>query len=144
MEAPSSYLLKKSLTTPEGKEQAKKQLVDDPNKARLIYIAGALNAEAISYIINMHKMIKFAKEVREEGYAVFVPCLDFLEGLVDGGMTYDSFFNNGQVVLLRCDAVAVTPGWEASKGTKREIALAIENNIPVFFNTKDLNQFFNR
>jgi hypothetical protein len=99
-----------------------------------VYIAGKLNADAVGYIKNMHRMIKTAREVRNAGFSVYVPCNDFLEGLVDGKFDYEDYFNNSQPWLLAADAVFLTPGWGDSSGTKREVALATENNIPVFDN----------
>jgi len=111
-------------------------------KKQLVYIAGALNApDCIGYIANTHRMLVWAKKVRDEGYAVFTPGNDMLEGLVDGGYTYDMFFLNSQVILSRCDAVFLTPGWETSKGTKREIEFAESLGIPVF---DDINQLKSR
>ena len=49
-----------------------------------VYIAGKLNDDAVGYIKNMHRMINTAKSVRKLGCCVYVPCLDILEGLVDG------------------------------------------------------------
>lgn len=107
---------------------------------KLIYVAGALNSDAVGYIQNMHRMIKFARDVRRLGYSVYVPCNDFLEGLVDGHFDYEDYFDNSQPILLRCDAVALTPGWENSKGTQREIALAKEKGIPVFETIEELTK----
>ena len=97
-----------------------------------VYIAGKLNDMAVGYIKNCHKMIKVAKEVRNAGFSVYVPCVDFLEGLVDGNFEYEDFFNNSQPWLLSADAIFLVPGWGSSEGTKREIALARENDIPIF------------
>jgi len=99
-----------------------------------VYIAGKLNDMAVGYIKNCHKMIKTARLVRNEGFSVYVPCVDLLEGLVDGNFDYDDYFENSQPWLLSSDAVFLTPGWGESEGTKREIALATEHNIPVFEN----------
>lgn len=103
-----------------------------------IYIAGKLNDPACDYIKNVHHMIKTAKMVRDAGYAVYVPGIDMLEGLVDGNMEYDDYFNNSQEFLLVCDGVFVCSNWESSKGTKREIVLATIHNIPVFYSIDDL------
>ena len=103
-----------------------------------VYIAGKLNDSAVGYIKNMYKMIKTAKEVRDAGYSVYVPCIDFLEGLVDGNFDYKDYFENSQPWLLSADAVVLVPGWETSEGTKREIKLANENNIPVYYSVVDL------
>lgn len=103
-----------------------------------VYIAGKLNDMAVGYIKNCHKMIKVAKEVRNAGFSVYVPCVDFLEGLVDGNFEYEDFFNNSQPWLLSADAIFLVPGWGSSEGTKREIALARENDIPIFDNINSL------
>lgn len=107
---------------------------------QVIYCAGKLSDNACNYIKNMHKMIKQAKILRANGYSVYTPCLDILEGLVDGEFDYEDYFNNSQLFLLRCDAVYVCEGWETSRGTAKEIELATKNNIPVFFSLKELNQ----
>jgi len=107
-----------------------------------IYIAGKLNADAVGYIKNMYRMIKTAKLVRDNGYAVFVSCNDFLEGLVDGGFDYNDYFDNGSAWLLVSQAIFLTPGWESSEGTKREIELAKENNIPIFSEIDEMNSYF--
>lgn len=99
-----------------------------------VYIAGKLNDNAVGYIKNCHKMIKTAKAVRDAGFSVYVPCVDFLEGLVDGDFEYNDYFDNSQPWLLSSDAVFLTPGWGSSEGTKREIALATEHNIPMYDN----------
>ena len=99
-----------------------------------VYIAGKLNDSAVGYIKNCHKMIKTAKTVRDAGFSVYVPCIDFLEGLVDGDFDYNDYFDNSQPWLLSSDAVFLTPGWGSSEGTRREMALAELNNIPVFEN----------
>lgn len=105
---------------------------------KLVYVAGALNSDAVGYLKNVHRMIVHAKKLRDAGYAVYVPCNDLLEGIVSGNFSYSNFFDNSQVILLRSDAVSLTPGWEESKGTQREIALAKENGIPVFEVLDDL------
>jgi hypothetical protein len=60
------------------------------------YVAGKLNADAVGYIQNMHRMIRVARELRKLDIAVYVPCNDFLEGLVDGNFTYYDYFDNSQ------------------------------------------------
>jgi hypothetical protein len=77
-------------------------------------------------------MIETAILVKKTGYAVFVPCLDILLGIQSGEFEYEDYFQNSQPWLVCCDAVMLTPGWETSKGTAREIELAKSLNIPVF------------
>lgn len=109
-----------------------------------IYIAGALNSDSCGYIKNLHRMIVFAEKVRSMGAAVYVPGNDFLHGLVTGSHEYDDYFMNSMEWLLSCDAMALTPGWEQSKGTQREIELAKKNGIPVLYHSSEVKKFLNR
>jgi len=61
-------------------------------KEELIYVAGPLNASsAVQYIKNVAKMIRVAVALRKKGYYPYVPCLDFLIGLVAGNWEYEDF-----------------------------------------------------
>lgn len=103
-----------------------------------VYIAGALNSDAVGYVNNMHTMIRCAEQVRREGFAVYVPCLDILMGLCSGQYTYKDYFDNSQPFLLACDAVFVCQNSEFSKGTQDEIKTAKDVGIPVFDDVRDL------
>jgi len=107
----------------------------------LIYVAGALRGDVPTYISNCSRMIKYAESIRRSGVAVYIPCLDLLQGLVMGDMEFTDYFNNSFEVLKRCDGVYLVPGWENSEGTKREIALAESIGIPVFSDMIYLKQY---
>ena len=107
------------------------------------YVAGKLNADAVGYIQNMHRMIKTAKQLRNLGAAVYVPCNDFLEGLVDGDFSYKDYFENSQPWLLVSDLMYVCPGWETSEGTKKEIQFAKDNGIAIFYEFEKLQYQLN-
>jgi len=111
------------------------------HKAMKIYVAGKLNADAILYIMNLHRMIKTAESVRKLGCAVFVPGLDFLMGMMFGDWNYEDYFNNSQPWLAVADAVFVGADWQTSVGTKREIETAESLGIPIFYNLKLLEQW---
>lgn len=102
-----------------------------------VYIAGKLNDMACDYIKNAHRMIIWSEKVRKLGFAVYVPAIDFIQGMVFGNWDYTDYFDNSQAWLDASDAVFLTPGWETSMGTKREIERAKKQNIPVF---DDLNE----
>jgi len=106
----------------------------------LIYIAGALRADVPTYISNCSKMIKTAEKVRRQGYAVYIPCLDLIQGLVMSDLSFSDYFDNSAEVLTRCDAVFLCEGWESSKGTQHEIEIAGSLNIPVFESIDDLTR----
>jgi hypothetical protein len=102
-----------------------------------VYIAGKLNDDACGYIKNLYRMIIAGNKVRKLGFAVFIPGLDILQGLVAGDFGYMDYFDNSQAWLDASDAVFLTPGWETSLGTKEEIKRANAQGIPVF---SDLNE----
>jgi len=97
-----------------------------------VYIAGKLNDMACDYIKNIHRMIVWSEKVRKLGFAVYVPGIDLIQGIIFGNWEYEDYFDNSQPWLDVSDAVFLTPDWEASKGTAREIERAKEHNIPVF------------
>ena len=105
-----------------------------------VYIAGALNGMAVDYIKNIHRMIIWAEKVRALGYAVYIPCLDFLCGVVHGNWSYEQYFSMNQPWLEVSDAIFLVPGWERSIGTKKEIAMAAQRNIPVFESMIELDR----
>lgn len=112
----------------------------DYSKMKLVYIAGKLNDGALQYLRNVHDMIVENEEVKALGVATYVPAIDLLNGIVCGYDDYHDYFDNGQAVLCRCDAVYVCKykDYKTSKGTCAEIALAESLGIPVFYSLRDL------
>lgn len=108
---------------------------------RRAYIAGKLNDDACGYIKNVHRMIVWSEKVRKLGFAVFVPGIDFLQGVVLGDWNYLDYFNNSQPWLDVSDIVFVTPGWESSSGTKEEIERAMKQGIPICYTLKELEMY---
>ena len=108
---------------------------------RCVYVAGKLNAMAVDYIKNLHKMFKMADAIRREGFAVYVPGLDILLGILTGNFEYDDYFLNSQPWLAKADYMYVLPNSESSSGTQREIALAKEKRIPVFYTVTDMKEY---
>ena len=103
-----------------------------------IYIAGPLNDDAVGYIKNLHNMIQTAEAVRMLGCSVYVPGLDFMQGLVFGNWNYTDYFDNSQAWLEVSDAVFMIAGWAFSSGCKKEHKRALELGIPVCFSIDEL------
>ncbi len=99
----------------------------------IAYIAGALNDMSCAYLQNVRQMILWAEKIRELGYAVFIPGIDLLCGIACDDWNYDVCFNNSQPFLAKSDIVFVCPGYEKSKGTKRELATANNLSIPIYY-----------
>jgi hypothetical protein len=109
-----------------------------------VYVAGKLNDNAVGYIKNMHTMIATANKIQRLGFSVFIPCLDFLSGLVDGNFEYRDYFENNVPWLESSDCVFVCSNWHSSEGTKREIDHADVLEIPVFFDIDKLIEWKNK
>jgi len=107
-----------------------------------VYVAGALNAMAVEYLFNVHKMMTVAEEVKRQGYSIFVPAIDLLMGIKFGYADYHEYFDNNVPWLKASDAVLLVPGWFNSKGTIKEIEIALEKGIPVFTSIEGMNQYF--
>ena len=110
---------------------------------RRVYICGALSADAVEYIKNMHKMNAHADEVRRLGVSVFNPCMDIWMGIQCGDWNYEDYFNNSVEWIKVSDAMSVVPGYEKSSGVKRERKVAEQHKIPIFYTIKDLEVFIN-
>ena len=107
-----------------------------------VYIAGKLGDPAVHYIRNLHVMIKSSETIRQAGFAVFVPGLNFLQGVMFGYWTYEDYFDNDQPWLLSADAIYMCSNWRDGSGTWREKEIAEENGIPVFEHIDDLKEHF--
>jgi len=107
-----------------------------------VYVAGKLNAtDACEYLRNVHRTIVWAEKVRKLGFAILVPGIDLLQGIVFGNWQYNDYFDNSQPWLDVSDAVFLVPGWETSPGTKREIKRADRQSIPVFSDLTKLAKY---
>jgi hypothetical protein len=110
---------------------------------RRVYVAGKLSHDdAVGYLNNVHRMMETAEEANKAGYSTYVPAIDLLMGIKFGYKDYHQYFDNSQPWLMASDAVLLTPGWESSPGTKREMATARDLNIPIFETVDDMNKWF--
>lgn len=105
----------------------------DPHEKKIAYIAGALNDMSCDYIVNVRRMIVWGEKLNDLNFSVFVPGLDLLWGIATGNLDYNRAFNNSQPFLAKADIMFVCPGWENSKGTKREIETATSLDVPVYY-----------
>lgn len=103
-----------------------------------VYIAGKLNDVAPEYIKNVHNMMYWAEQVRKFGFAVYIPGIDLLMGLTFGNWEYEDYFDNSQAWLDVSDCMFVTPGWETSSGTIKEISRCNEKGIPVYYDIETM------
>jgi len=101
-----------------------------------IYVAGPLNApSAVIYIQNLHRMISVAIKIYKKGHIPFVPCLDFLMGLLAGNWEYDSYFNLNQPWLEQCEALFYMA---PSPGANRELETAKKLGLKIFLSLDEI------
>ena len=106
-----------------------------------VYVAGAYSADNVMGVLhNIGKGIKLSFQVFKAGYAPFCPWLDYHYVLedVDEELIVPDFYNYSIAFLIVCHAVLLVPGWENSKGTAAELAIADDLSIPVFDNLEEL------
>ena len=110
-----------------------------------IYVAGALSSKektdrnpskvVCDYIRNLSRMCRIAGSLRKAGHHPYVPGLDFLLGLTDGGFEEEDYRGIGMAFLEVCEAVLVT---SKSWGVEKEIEKAKELGIPVYYKMERL------
>ena len=107
-----------------------------------VYVAGAYSADNVMEVLdNIRKGNRLGLEVLMTGFAPFVPWLDnqlVLQLRGNEKVTIDDMYAYSLAWLEVSDVVLVVPGWEHSRGTRAEIARAIDLGLPVWYNIKDL------
>jgi len=114
-----------------------------------IYLAGPLTPRgfredcggnpAIEYLYNVRDMLRVAHRLIADGYAVFVPGMDFPLFLVNN-LTPKQIYAQGLAFLEVCDAVVVLPyDKEKSTGVLEELSKARELSIPIFNGYKEFH-----
>jgi len=110
-----------------------------------VYVAGAYSANNVLDVLhNIRKGIQLSATVFKAGYAPFSPWLDYHFVLEDDNreLTVSHFYDYSMEFLKVCDAVLLVPGWEDSNGTKKEIEMANQMEIPIFERLRDLEKHF--
>lgn len=103
-----------------------------------VYCAGSYSApDVISVLDNMRRGMQLGYEVITNGFAPFVPWFDYHFSLI-GPMELQEYLDYSMAWLEASDAVLLVPGWEESKGTKKEIDRARALGIPVFYSMDQL------
>lgn len=100
-----------------------------------IYVAGAYSADnVIDMLKNIGRGEHWSAEIFLRGFAPFCPWHDkqFVTDNYNYDFTVDQFYEYSLAWLMVSDAVFLVPGWENSKGTQKEIEIAVKNGIPVF------------
>ncbi|KKR09709.1 MAG: hypothetical protein UT37_C0012G0013 [Parcubacteria group bacterium GW2011_GWA2_39_18] len=81
---------------------------------------------------------KFAVEIWGAGFAVFTPHLNTRHFEVKTKVAETVYQAFDLFILNRMDCIFVLPNWKESRGGRKEVAVAIENNIPVFDSIEEM------
>jgi hypothetical protein len=97
----------------------------------LAYVAGPYRGPSESAVVqNIRNAEAIAVQLWQRGYAVICP---HKNTALFGGLAPDDTWLAGDLVMLkRCDLVVLVPGWQASSGTRAEVAAARACGIPVY------------
>ncbi len=91
-----------------------------------LYLAGPMSGYAEH---NYPEFNRAAALLRAEGYQVFNPA----ENADDGVRHPRSFYMRKDIpALMDCDAIAVLPNWQQSRGACLEMWIAIDLDMPIF------------
>lgn len=104
-----------------------------------VYVAGAYSGpDVITILDNMRHGMNVAHQVLKSGYAPFAPWMDYLFSFM--GQTFLNEYYEYSIAWLKVsDAMLLVPGWEDSKGTKKEIEIAQQMGIPIFKTLSELH-----
>lgn len=112
----------------------------DPKYIDLVYVAGPYSATTVKgRSKNIKAAWKVGCQVATLGVYPVVPHMNtaHMDKLQDWQWWIDATLE----LMLRCNAVLMIEGWEASKGARGEEAMAKKVGIPVFYNISDLTSW---
>lgn len=102
-----------------------------------IYVAGPYSADNIVKALDhMRNGMRMATRIMLEGHSPFVPWFDYHFQLMlrEGEhLSVEDYYRYSIDWLKVSDAMLVLPGWKKSEGTIKEIEIAKEMNIPIFY-----------
>lgn len=112
----------------------------EPRKLMVIYTAGPFRPTEAGNMYETHQNIERAKlaalQIWRAGHVALCPHAN--TGLEFQGAAPDDVWLAGDLVLLeRCDAILMLPGWEDSSGAKLEKAYAVDKGLSVFYTVPD-------
>lgn len=99
-----------------------------------VYISGpitGMNKAKCDAAFNTAAALLFLK-----GYDAVSPW--HISQMLPPSFTYEDYMDIDMVLLKKCDAILMLPGWENSKGATKELTYAKKNDMKVFFDIKDI------
>ena len=107
---------------------------------KLVYLAGPYRAASEWELVqNIRNAEALALQVWQSGAACICP---HKNTALFGGAADDSVWLEGDLeIMRRCDAVLCTDDWGRSQGTREEVRIATELDIPIFFKIEEMRSW---
>lgn len=102
-----------------------------------IYVAGPYSGDGIALLDNMRRGMDLCTAVIDAGMSAYNPWHDYHYAL-RRNWPVETFYALSISWLVVSQAVLLAPGWENSRGTKKELEIASLIGIPVFESLKGL------
>lgn len=107
---------------------------------KIAYVAGPYRApDTWARERNIRAAEILAFELWKAGFAVVCPHTN--TRYFDGALQDEVFLRGDQLILLRCDCVVTVTGWENSRGSIAEVALAHEWRMPVLHSLRSAKRW---
>ena len=103
---------------------------------KIIFVAGPVRGDGTSEskIKNIEIAKKYIQTLIDNKIPYYSPHLNIDQEIILLGSEASKFaWDLNAEFLLRCDALAVLPGWENSSGTRTEIENTAKRSIPIFY-----------
>ena len=96
----------------------------------LAYVAGPYRAATVDGIReNIEAARRVAQRLWQAGFPTICPHMN--TAFMDGAAPDEVWLQGDLVILERCDAIVLTPGWDRSKGAVAEREYALERGLVV-------------
>jgi len=103
-----------------------------------IYVAGTYSSDnVISILKNIREGIKISAKILKLGHSPFCPFLDHQFSFYED-FTVEDMYRYSIDWLRISEAIFVMPNSDNSKGTQKEIEIAKEMGIPIFYNLEEI------
>jgi len=107
---------------------------------RVVYLAGPFRGKDHWEIAeNIRNAERLALEVWKMGAACLCPHANTAH--FQNAAPDEVWLNGDLEMVLRCDAMLMTPDWQRSSGATTERSLAMQHRIPVLYQLHDLLQW---
>ncbi len=101
---------------------------------KVIYVAGPYRSKCEWQLEGFLRHAEDASlRLWKEGWAVICPHKNTAHFGGALGMPSSTWLNGDLEIVGRCDAIMMLKGWESSEGAKRELEVAIEKGLDVFY-----------